>query len=110
MREEQCSEKLVRETREAYLVVCKMKRATDAEARETLSGLSSESLEKAMWLVRSMHNTVDNMRIAQDEMTLQVVKVQDTRFDLFKARQKAEETRQQIYFCKGGDEAAKIET
>ena len=85
-----------------------MDRATDAEARETLSELSSWSLEKVMWLVRNMHNTVEKMRIAQDEMTLQVVRVQEILYDVLKAGQKSEETRKQIAACKDGDEAAEI--
>ena len=80
MREEQCSEKLICETREAYPVLCGLERATDTEAREALSGVSSESSEKAMWLLQNMHNAVDNMRIAQDEMILQELKVQETLF------------------------------
>ena len=62
-----------------------------------------------MWLVRNMHNTVDNMRIAQDEMTLQAVNVQTMMHDLLKAGAKAEETRKTNAACKAEDEAAKIE-
>ena len=50
MGEEQCSEKLISETREAYLVLCRVEKPTDAEAQETLSNFSSESVGKAVWL------------------------------------------------------------
>ena len=48
-----------------------MERPTDTEAQETLGKSSPESLETAMWLVRNMNSTVDEMRMAQDEMMSQ---------------------------------------
>ena len=96
MREEQCSEKLVSETREAYMILSRLEKPTDAEAQESLCKLSSESLEKAMWLVRNVSNTVDEMRMVQDKMMRQVVQVQTWIYELLKAGEKAEETRKNI--------------
>ena len=106
MREEKCSEKMIKDTRAASIILSRLKSTTDPDAMEELSVLSIAALERAMWLLKSQQSTVDIMCGQQDAVIKQVLEVQMVMQGLLKARQRAEEARKQIAKTDNEDEQA----
>ena len=76
MREEKCSEKMIEDTRSAFMILSRLKSTTDPDAMEELSVLSIDALEKAMWLLKTQQSTVAMMRGQQNAVLKQVMEVQ----------------------------------
>ena len=87
-REDKGSEKMIKDTRCAYMIMSRLQSPTDAKALEDLSVLSFEALERAMWLLQKQKNTVDEMRGQHDEVMKQVLQVQLVMQELLKSRQR----------------------
>ena len=104
MREEGCSEKLIKDTRSAFVILSRLKSTSDPGAMEELAGLSIVALEKAMWSLKTQQNTVDIMRGQQDAVLEQVMEVQMVMQGLLKAKEKADEARKKIAKLDNEDE------
>ena len=96
MREEKCSEKLIEDTRTAFMIMTRLKSTTDPDAMAELASLSITALERAIWLLKTQQSTVDIVRGQQDAVLKQVMEVQMVVQSLFGARQRAEEARKKI--------------
>ena len=104
MREEKCIEKMIEDTRSAFMILSRLKSTTDPDAMDELSVLSIAALEKAMWLLKTQQSTVDIMRGQQDAVTKQVLEVKMVMQGLLKARQRVEEARKKIAKTDNEDE------
>ena len=104
MVEDGCSERLIKDTRSAFMILSRLKSTSDPGAMKELAGLSIVALEKAIWLLKTQQSTVDIMRGQQDAVIKQVMEVQMVIQGLLSARQKADEARKKIAKLDSEDE------
>ena len=104
MRDEGCSEKLISDTRSAYMIIARLKSTSDKEAMKKLACLEISALERAMWLLRTEQETVLSMRGQQNAVLEQVMEVQEVIDGLLKAQERADAARKKIEQLDSEDE------
>ena len=96
MRDGGCSEKLIRDTRNANVILNRLKSTSDKSAMEELACLDIVALERAMWLQKAQQSTVHSMRGQQNAVLKQVMEVQVVIQGLLKAKEKADDARRKM--------------